>query len=184
MIYSLVIQNGGEDGIRTHGPLTRIAGFQDQFHKPLGHLSSVAAAKCEYYSSMENRACQARLPSFFIFFHCFVWQFFWPGGGPTKPSKKPQHSTGRRKRQKGRAAEELRIATHQSGEGRCQQKALQEEERAVNPIRSAAGTGHTPYRHEVRASWAAGRRRHSPIAKAEIPTARFPQPARRSHRWR
>ena len=43
----LLSQNGGEDGIRTHGPLARIAGFQDQFHKPLGHLSTVAAARMQ-----------------------------------------------------------------------------------------------------------------------------------------
>ena len=29
---------GGESGIRTHGDL-RLAGFQDRFLKPLGHLS-------------------------------------------------------------------------------------------------------------------------------------------------
>ena len=29
---------GGEGGIRTHGGLT-LTGFQDQHHKPLGHLS-------------------------------------------------------------------------------------------------------------------------------------------------
>ncbi len=34
-----VLKNGGESGIRTHGCL-RIAGFQDRFLKPLGHLSS------------------------------------------------------------------------------------------------------------------------------------------------
>ena len=33
-----VLKNGGESGIRTHGCL-RIAGFQDRFLKPLGHLS-------------------------------------------------------------------------------------------------------------------------------------------------
>ena len=30
---------GGEGGIRTHGSFT-FTGFQDQHHKPLGHLSS------------------------------------------------------------------------------------------------------------------------------------------------
>ena len=40
--YSL--KNGGESGIRTHGCL-HIAGFQDRFLKPLGHLSkSVSGA--------------------------------------------------------------------------------------------------------------------------------------------
>ena len=35
---------GGESGIRTHGDL-RLAGFQDRFLKPLGHLSiSVAGS--------------------------------------------------------------------------------------------------------------------------------------------
>ena len=34
-----VMQNGGESGIRTHGSLTRVTGFQDRLLKPLGHLS-------------------------------------------------------------------------------------------------------------------------------------------------
>ena len=42
---SIVFLMSGEDGIRTHGPLARIAGFQDQFLKPLGHLSTVATTK-------------------------------------------------------------------------------------------------------------------------------------------
>ena len=62
------LQNGGEDGIRTHGPLARIAGFQDQFHKPLGHLSKAVTVKCEYYFSTKRRVCQARRQCFFYEF--------------------------------------------------------------------------------------------------------------------
>ena len=38
MKYIYGLKNGGESGIRTHG-CSRIAGFQDRFLKPLGHLS-------------------------------------------------------------------------------------------------------------------------------------------------
>jgi hypothetical protein len=34
--------SGGEEGIRTLGTLAGIAGFQDRFLKPLGHLSTLA----------------------------------------------------------------------------------------------------------------------------------------------
>ncbi len=44
MKYIYGLKNGGESGIRTHG-CSRIAGFQDRFLKPLGHLSqSVSGA--------------------------------------------------------------------------------------------------------------------------------------------
>ena len=37
-VYTSTNGNGGESGIRTHGDL-RLAGFQDRFLQPLGHLS-------------------------------------------------------------------------------------------------------------------------------------------------
>ena len=43
--YSL--KNGGESGIRTHGCL-HIAGFQDRFLKPLGHLSQSVSGRVRY----------------------------------------------------------------------------------------------------------------------------------------
>ena len=46
MKYIYGLKNGGESGIRTHG-CSRIAGFQDRFLKPLGHLSqSVLGTFC------------------------------------------------------------------------------------------------------------------------------------------
>ena len=56
---------GGESGIRTHGDL-RLAGFQDRFLQPLGHLSIVlqeCPSRGHFYTLPQgNSVCQDSFP--------------------------------------------------------------------------------------------------------------------------
>ena len=49
---------GGEKGIRTLGTVTGITGFQDQLHKPLGHLSKYRTLFSRRYDTILEFDCQ------------------------------------------------------------------------------------------------------------------------------
>ena len=74
VLLQIHIKFGGESGIRTHGDF-RLAGFQDRFLQPLGHLSIVISALCPNTFSMipnpplfvNQKFLDSALLKFFIF---------------------------------------------------------------------------------------------------------------------
>ena len=62
---------GGEGGIRTRGS-HRVTGFQDQLHKPLGHLSIYASAAGYWQRILLYHNTEQKSSSFFRFLLLFI----------------------------------------------------------------------------------------------------------------